>query len=452
MDKIFNDCLYGQIRVPAVCATIIDTSCFQRLRNIKQLGVGYYVYPSACHNRFEHCLGVCYLTGQMVEALNKNSPESLFIDKQKKICLQIAALCHDLGHGPFSHLWEVFVKEANEESLEKAKTESWKHERSSSELLDLIFKEEKVLNALTKENLNDEHKQFIKDLILGKRTSSNIVHDGHEFLFEIINNQLNGIDVDKWDYLSRDGYMMNLKVLFDYRRLLENARIIKAEDDKYHICYRDKVAMNIYLMYRGRAELHYVGYQHRVVRIIERMLVDALIIANKNGYTFLGCKLSKAQDNPEVFAKMTDNILYDILYSSDEMLKDAQELLQRIQTRDFYKHVVTCLPENYAVKEEKDDAEEKVCKKCKDYRNLDLVMVKVEMNIPEELIKNVYIYQKTDLNNATLYKHWPNASVFPLDMKKMKHLQLYIYAKKQLDDATLKNVSKEFLDLFPVVE
>lgn len=120
---------------------IIDTPQFQRLRDIKQLGKTYahmlpyftsmhynssslggvyHVFPGASHNRFEHSIGyshnfshhynisfisVCYLAGEFIEHFRETQPE-LDISEQDILCVKIAGLCHDMGHGPYSHLFQ----------------------------------------------------------------------------------------------------------------------------------------------------------------------------------------------------------------------------------------------------------------------------------------------------------------------------------------------------------
>ena len=101
------DPIHGLISVSPLAKKIIDTEEFQRLRNIKQLGCCYYVFPGASHNRFEHSIGVYHLANKYIDILNKHEE---FTEKEI-VCITIAGLIHDIGHGPFSHLFDEITPE-----------------------------------------------------------------------------------------------------------------------------------------------------------------------------------------------------------------------------------------------------------------------------------------------------------------------------------------------------
>jgi HD superfamily phosphohydrolase len=103
--KVFNDPIHGHIDLSSITTCVIDTPQFQRMRDISQLGGTYYVYPGAASHRFEHCIGVAFLARNFILKLRENQPE-LNITDEDIVCIELAGLCHDLGHGPFSHLYD----------------------------------------------------------------------------------------------------------------------------------------------------------------------------------------------------------------------------------------------------------------------------------------------------------------------------------------------------------
>lgn len=262
--KIISDPIHGQISFHPLCMKIIDTPQFQRLRRINQLGFVYTVFPSAVHDRFSHSLGVSYLAGKFVRELHNNQPY-LKIDDSDVLCIEIAGLCHDLGHGPFSHTWEHFMKQA---AKQKGEQSNWKHEDASVHMLDYLIDDNGLSEAFFHFGVDPEH---VKNLIKGKR-----IQGKQAFLSQIVNNEDSGLDVDKWDYYLRDCYHLGILCGFDYERLIRFARVIKVNGLE-QICFRDKVKSAVYSMFRTRSELHHQAYQHRVAAIVHQIVYDALL-------------------------------------------------------------------------------------------------------------------------------------------------------------------------------
>jgi HD superfamily phosphohydrolase len=104
--KILRDPLYNYIRLTPAAAAALDTPPLQRLRHLKQLGCASAVYPTAEHSRFAHSLGVAHLAANMVEHLHEAQP-ALELRPEDATTLELAGLLHDVGHGPFSHVFEA---------------------------------------------------------------------------------------------------------------------------------------------------------------------------------------------------------------------------------------------------------------------------------------------------------------------------------------------------------
>uniref|UniRef100_A0A5K3EM05 HD domain-containing protein n=1 Tax=Mesocestoides corti TaxID=53468 RepID=A0A5K3EM05_MESCO len=108
--KIIQDAVHGIVEVEGLLMRFIDTPEFQRLRRLNQVGVTRYVYPVCTHTRFEHSLGTYHLTKRLLDAIQADlSNEVIRLTEGECTSLMLAALCHDLGHGPFSHTWERFL-------------------------------------------------------------------------------------------------------------------------------------------------------------------------------------------------------------------------------------------------------------------------------------------------------------------------------------------------------
>uniref|UniRef100_A0A8C1PSI0 Uncharacterized protein n=1 Tax=Cyprinus carpio TaxID=7962 RepID=A0A8C1PSI0_CYPCA len=143
-------------------------------------------------------------------------------------------------------------------------------------MLQYIVNNNGLIEQMRINKLNpDEDLPFIKELIKGVQASESQVKrsTNKPFLYEIVVNQLNGVDVRKWDYIARDCHMLGIPKNFDYERLLEFVRVCDVnrgeENREQHICFRDKVADNVYDMFHTRYTLHRKAYKHKICYIIE---------------------------------------------------------------------------------------------------------------------------------------------------------------------------------------
>ncbi|KAL7859562.1 hypothetical protein SRHO_G00147090 [Serrasalmus rhombeus] len=406
--KVFNDPIHGHIELHPLLVRIIDTPQFQRLRHIKQLGGTYLVFPGASHNRFEHSIGVGHLAGCLVRALNERQPE-LGINKQDILCVEIAGLCHDLGHGPFSHLFDgMFIPEVRPGM-------KWKHENASVLMFDHMVKVNNLKPEMEKYNLTSNDLIFIKEQIEGPQddtaSGSKGLYKGRSeeksFLYEIVSNKKNGIDVDKWDYLARDCYHLGMQSIFDHCRFLKFAQVCEV-DGRKHICSRDKEVGNLYDMFYMRHCLHRKAYQHKVANIIEFMITEALVkadphieIEGSEGKMF---KMSEAIEDMEAYTKLTDHIFEQILYSSNPNLIEAKKILQKIICRQLYKCVGQIKAEtnletsHKRLKEYSDEvAKAKQSSSDVDLKSEDFVVSVVQLNYghkDKNPIDEVYFYSK----------------------------------------------------------
>ncbi|KAH9620231.1 hypothetical protein KSS87_019014 [Heliosperma pusillum] len=280
--KHIHDNLHGNIYLEPLFLKFVDTEQFQRLRDLKQLGVANLVYPGAVHSRFEHSLGVYWLSAQAIHMLHNRHRMELDIDNFDIKTVKLAGLLHDVGHGPFSHLFE---REFLPRVLDGAK---WSHEQMSVKLIDHIVDEHHI-------DVDSSTMKRVKEMVLASSefASPKSTREKH-FLYDIVANGRNGVDVDKFDYIVRDSRACGLGCNFEFNRLMEQMRVIDNE-----ICYPAKDYLSVYKLFSARADLYRTVYMHAKV-------------------------------------KLDDSIIKTIETAPDEELKEAKDLIKRIRRRDLY--------------------------------------------------------------------------------------------------------------------
>uniref|UniRef100_A0A3B3C2U0 Deoxynucleoside triphosphate triphosphohydrolase SAMHD1 n=1 Tax=Oryzias melastigma TaxID=30732 RepID=A0A3B3C2U0_ORYME len=436
--QVFNDPIHGHVDLHPLLIKIIDTPQFQRLRNIKQLGGTYFVFPGASHNRFEHSIGVGHLAGHLVQALNERQPE-LLISHRDILCVQIAGLCHDLGHGPFSHMFDgMFIPKARPEV-------NWKHETASLDMFDHLVESNDLKVVMEEYGLVlPEDLDFIKEQIAGPLNTQNQGQkwpykgrpEDKSFLYEIVANKRNGIDVDKWDYFARDCYHLGIQNNFDYQRFLKFARVCEVDGQK-HICTRDKEVGNLYDMFHTRNCLHRRAYQHKVGNIIETMITEAFLkadpyiqIEGAEGKMFT---LSTAIDDMVAYTKLTDYVFEQILNSSSSELSEAREILHNIVCRRLYK----CLGQTQP---DKTNFSSLLLTSTSDVSHFQVIVMDYGMK-EKNPINNVRFYCKNDPNKAIQIRKNQVSKLLP---EHFAEQLIRVYFKKT-DSESLEVAKKHFV-------
>ena len=164
-NKVIYDVIHGYVKISDLCLKIIDTPEFQRLRNLKQLGLTYLIFPSANHTRFEHSLGVSYLAGEMLKHLKNKQPELEITEREIEL-IKIAGLWHDLGHGPFSHFFDNFFLKLIECDVEGQKIRVSLREAVSEDpfkFFDNYTRKQKIVNSHARGQLEAIEKLYALD-------------------------------------------------------------------------------------------------------------------------------------------------------------------------------------------------------------------------------------------------------------------------------------------------
>ena len=293
-----RDPVHGYIYANELEREIIDNSIFQRLRRIKQLGCAHLTYPGAHHTRFEHSIGTMYLADCSANHLLNNG----LIDNDQKQIIKIAALLHDVGHGPFSHLFEE-VLDAQDITHENITTK--------------IIRETEINDILSKHGFDALN---ISDLAVG--TSK------HYPLF--MNDLIAGfLSVDTMDYLLRDSYFSGV----EYGKV-DVHRIINCYDVENNQLCIDKAGLYaLESLIIARYEMFRAVYFHRTGRAAAIMVINSMILSDE------AIGLSKI-DNLKSFLSLSDeNVIEKIidLKPSNSNVKYARELASNYKNRNMLK-------------------------------------------------------------------------------------------------------------------
>jgi HD superfamily phosphohydrolase len=243
LERIYRDSVHDIIRLYTgtdegqLLVSLIDTPEFQRLRRIRQLGLAYFAYQSAEHSRFTHSLGAFHLAARMVAKLRG----SYEIPQDVQIAVRVAALVHDIGHGPFSHVIESIL--------------DFRHEEFT---IEAVLSSETYVGRLLK-NFSSDLPKNVAAIIRGDFQP--------RALAQLVSSQL---DVDRMDYLLRDSLMTGAKYgIFDLEWIIKSIEINEVDDHLY-VSAPGVYAVEDYL--QARYYMYRQVYFHRTLRSAEAIL------------------------------------------------------------------------------------------------------------------------------------------------------------------------------------
>jgi HD superfamily phosphohydrolase len=289
------DPIHKFIRFTDLERKIIDSSVFQRLRRIKQLAGAHLVYPAAQHSRFEHSLGTMHVAGIAGEHLFSIGA----IDKDSIQELRAASLLHDIGHGPFSHLFEEALKVTGNKN----------HETIGEEII-------------CKTELSD----ILSGFGYSPKTISEISFGNSKVKFknEIISGSLSS---DLMDYLPRDGFFTGVEYgKVDYNRIINSFRVT----DNQNLALDISSFYSFESMIISRFEMFRAVYFHKTVRSAEVMLLHSILLSSE--------ELNLPSLSLDDYLKLTDDSILGMM-SSSQNNKIAKEMISNYFERKLLKCV-----------------------------------------------------------------------------------------------------------------
>ncbi|MFZ5827276.1 MAG: HD domain-containing protein [Bacillota bacterium] len=314
-EYVFRDPIHGNISVtdPTVFA-LIQSPEFQRLRRIRQLGTSFISYPGAEHTRFAHSLGVYHLMNRVLKHLQEHG---IPIDADEHAMTCCAALLHDIGHGPFSHLFEKLTRSHHERWVERIITSP----------------ESSIYQILA--SRNPAWPSRIASFISG-------TWEGKPFLKELISSQL---DVDRMDYLLRDSRMCGVTYgQYDLERLIHTIAVVDG-----HVALTDKGIHSAEEFLLARYFMYWNVYFHKATRAIEvvlemllRRAVDLVRSGQAQDIAFIPPALEPIlSGSPLTLQQYLSLDETDVLYAIKRWTESSDPVLADLSRRFIHRQLFT---------------------------------------------------------------------------------------------------------------
>ena len=305
-----RDPIHGFIALSQKEVNLINTRAFQRLRRIRQLAMAFLVYPGTLHTRFDHSIGVMHIAGRICDRLKRT-------DKEREQ-VRLAALLHDIGHGPFSHVSEHLLDKYAPEDRDSIREKI--HEKVT---VDIVENDSEIC-----EILSCEERQFVVEMIEGKTT--------RDFRRDIVSSDL---DADKMDYLLRDSYFAGVKYgTYDLEKIIESCRVDRRGNESY-LAISDEGIHALEQLLLAKHHMTQQVYHHRVRSISDAMIVRGveLAICKKNQELEQLYRYDGTSRFIENYMEYHDERLIDILKRCDQ--EKARNIFKRLYERRLFKMI-----------------------------------------------------------------------------------------------------------------
>ena len=321
--KAIRDPIYGLIPRTNEEIRLMNTAVFQRLRRIRQLAMAHLVYPGAVHTRFDHSIGTMHVAGRICTFLQDLQK----ITEQETRIVRLAALLHDIGHGPFSHVSEYLLDHHCKRDVSDDLGTNI-HERLTVQLI----QDSPEIGGI----LSDAERQAVVTLLSPSKQRN--------FKRDIISSSL---DADKMDYLLRDSYFAGVKYgTFDLDKIIDACRVHEAGDESYlALHYEGVYAFEQLVM--ARYHMGQQVYFHRIRAITDALIVRTVNIAirDKDNDVFSIFQYDGSPDFLERYLKTDDERLLHTLMGSQNL--KVSQLSTRLYQRCLLKQIchLSLIPE-----------------------------------------------------------------------------------------------------------
>lgn len=287
--KFLLDNVWGEIEITPLALRFVDVYEFQRMRFMKQLGPCNFVYTAAETSRFAHSMGVYHLAKLMVMSLAVKSPK--LVTERDLSLIPIAALYHDIGHGPFSHTFDKITGTV--------------HEDRSKELVKYVVDKYNI-------DMDPSDVEFIQHCIDPDDRCM-------DWRFQIVSN--GDIDVDRMDYLVRDSQATGVAIMFNTNSVMKMINRVYIDENTLQLVYPPSIEYLVDDLLFSRARMYKRVYKHKTALKIEVLM----------GVAFKAVFDEIANGPISGFLNVSDSILQDLYVTTDDA--DIRDAIDRIFTR-----------------------------------------------------------------------------------------------------------------------